>query len=197
MMYQSYIFMIDGLTARIKAVSIKLQHLKIEEFGRTDMQEALNQIESILNTMDKYNRTVRPLLRNLIFFFRTGLCSFFVVYSLDIDAFMRTLILIPTSSVSLSLILTAFYVSRTKSYLLDLYVSLNNRYVTSVSRSSMPLKLKIQARLLIKELGNDDKDGHFVMGFADGNGPKISPMEITNLVLETVFNSMMFLNIVS
>ena len=44
----------------------------------------------------------------------------------------------------------------------------------------------LKTRLLIKELGNDGTDGHFVLGFSDGNGPEISKMEITNFVLDTV-----------
>ena len=60
----------------------------------------------------------------------------------------------------------------------------------------MPFKMKLRTRLLIKELGNNDKDGHFILGLADGNGPEISPNEIFNLALVTIFNSMMFLKIV-
>ena len=64
------------------------------------------------------------------------------------------------------------------------------------SRFRVSFKLKFKARLLIKELGNDDKDGHFVLGFSDGNGPEISNIEITYLILDTVSNSMMILKII-
>jgi hypothetical protein len=46
-----------------------------------------------------------------------------------------------------------------------------------------------RSRLLIKELGNNDTDGHFFLGFADG--PEISPMEILHLILDTLCNSTM------
>ena len=77
-----------------------------------------------------------------------------------------------------------------------LYKELNTCYVRSIQGTEYPLKSKLKTRLLIKELGNDDKDGHFVLGFSDGNGPEISKMEITNLILDTVGNSMMILGII-
>ena len=161
------------------------------------MQGILDEIESILRTVYLYNRTLRPLLRNMIFFFRTGLCALFVVLSLDLDPFVRSLVLVPVCSVSLNLIITGLYVARAKSYLNLLYSSLNSRFARSFTDSKMLIKIRIHAKLLLKELGSDDKDGHFVVGFADGKGPNISSMEITDLIFETVFNSMMFLNMMS
>ena len=94
------------------------------------------------------------------------------------------------------IIMTGLYFSGAKGMLLSLYKELNTCYVRSVQGSEYPLKLKFKARQLIKELGNDDKDGHFVLGFSDGNGPEISKMEITNLILDTVGNSMIILRMI-
>ena len=194
MIYLSFLIMTDCLIARIKAVILKLDDREGEVHDYRRMQGILDEIESILQTVHLYNRTLRPLLRNMIFFFRTGLCGLFVILSLDLDPFVRLLVLVPVSSVSLNLIMTGLYVSRAKSHLNVLYLSLNSRFVRSFAASKMPIKIRMQAKLLLKELGSDDKDGHFVLGFADGKGPEISSMEITELILETVFNSMMFLS---
>lgn len=66
-------------------------------------------------------------------------------------------------------------------------------FVRLTTGRDAPLKSKLKTRLLIKEVGTDDKDGHFILRFSDGNGPAMTPMEITNLILETLANSMMFL----
>lgn len=189
--YLSYVIMTDCLNARIASVVNRLKTNRSE----MDMIDLLNEIESIFGSLKQYNKAIRVLLRNMVYLFRTGLCSLFVVCSMDMNTFERTIITYPFVATACIIIITGLYVSQTKTMLSLLYKKLNNSFVRSSRGSMLPFKLKIQARLLIKELGNDDKDGHFVLGFADGKGPETSPMEITNLVLDTTFNCMMILKI--
>lgn len=196
--YLSYIIMTDCLTARFQSIIVKLDKIEERELiDKRQLQRLLDEIEYLLITVHKYSWTMRPLLRNMIAYFRTGLCSIFLLYvlSMNIEFLLRVLIFIPVSLVTFVVILSSLYISGTKAQLFDLSRALNNRYVKTISVSS--LKLQIQARLLLKELGSNCKDGHFVVGFADGSGPAMTSEEITKLTLDTVFNSMMFLSMIN
>ena len=193
-LYLAYIIMTDCLGARIKSLMNRLETHRSEKSDYSSLLAVLTDVESVLKTLKDYSKAVKFLLRNMIYVFRTGLCGILVLMSLDMDVYVRTLITFPFLTGLCVIIMTGLYVSRTKNMLFLLYKELNSCYVRSVQGSEYPLKFK--ARLLIRELGNDDKDGYFVLGFSDGNGPEISKMEITNLILDTVGHSMMFLKII-
>ena len=195
-LHSAYIIMTDCLNARIKSVMNQLETNRSVKKGYANLLPVLSEVESIFETVKDYNKTLKFLLRNMIYFFRTGLCGLFVLMSLDMDVYVRTLLSFLVLSTTCVIIMTGLYVSGAKDMLFLLYKELNNCYVRSIQGSEYTLKLKFQTRLLIKELGNDDKDGHFVLGFADGNGPEISKMEITNLILDTIGNSMMILRMI-
>ena len=195
-LYLAYIIMTDCLNARIKSVMNQLETHRIDKKDYCNLLAILSEVESIFKTLKDYNKVVKFLLRNMIYFFRTGLLAIFVLISLNMEVYLRALMTFPLLSVVCVIIMTGLYVSGTKNMLFLLYKELNTCYVRSVLGSEYSLKLKFKARLLIKELGNDDNDGHFVLGFADGNGPEISKMEITNLILDTIGNSMMILRII-
>ena len=195
-LYLAYIIMTDCLAARITSVSNHLEAHRKESKDNSNLLNVLTEVESIFKTLKDYNKAVKFLLRNMIYFFRTGLCAIFVLVSLDMDVYVRTLTTFPLTSLICAIIMTGLYISGAKNMLSLLYRELNTCYVRSIQGTEYPLKSKLKTRLLIKELGNDDKDGHFVLGFSDGNGPEISKMEITNLILDTVGNSMMILKMI-
>ena len=188
--YLAYIIMTDCLAARIKSVMNRLETHRTDKKDYSNLMAVLTEVESIFETVKDYNETLKFLLRNMIYLFRTGLCGFFVLMPLDMNVYVRALMTFPLMMMIFVIIMTGLYVSGTKNMLFLLYKELNTCYVKSIQSAEYPLRLKLKTRLLIKELGNDDKDGHFVLGFADGNGPEISKMEITNLILDTIVNSM-------
>ena len=195
-LYLVYIIMADCLKARINSIISQLETHRTDKKDYSNILTVLTEVESIFETLKDYNKAIKFLLRNMIYFFRTGLCASFVLMSLNMDVYVRAVITFPFFSAVCVIIMTGLYVSGAKNMLLSLYKELNTCYVRCIQGSEYPLKLNIQTRLLIKELGNDDKDGHFVLGFSNGNGPEVSKMEIINLILDTVGNSMMILKII-
>ena len=195
-LYLAYIIMTDCLKARINSLMNQLETNRSEKKDYSNLLAVLTKVESIFETLKDYNKTLKFLLRNMIYLFRTVLCALFVLMSLDMDVYVRTPLTVPVLSGGCVTIMTGLYVSGTKDMLLSLHKKLNTFYVRSIQESEYPLKLKFKTRLLIKELGNNNKDGHFVLGFSDGNGPEISKMEITTLILDTVSNSMMILRMI-
>ena len=195
-LYLAYIIMTDCLVARIKSVMNQLETHEIESKDYFKLLTVLTEVDSIFETVKDYNKAIKFFLRNMIYLFRTGLCAMFVLVSVDMGVYVRALMTFPLLSCACVIIMTGLYVSGTKDMLFLLYKKLNTCYVRSVQGSEYPLKLKFKTRLLIKELGNGNNDGHFVVGFADGNGSEMSIMEITNLILDTVANSMMILGMI-
>ena len=153
-LYLAYIIMADCLTARIKSVTNQLQ------IHRTDKKDYSNlwiEVESIFETLKDYNKAVKFILRNVIYLFRTGLCALLVMMSLDMDVYVKALITFPSLSGVCIIIMTGRF--RNEEYAL-LTVQLNTCYVRFIEDTEYSLRLKLKTRLLIKELGNDDKDGH-------------------------------------
>ena len=96
-----YVTMIDCLTARMNSVNRLKTHTS-EKKDEVNIQSILNAVESIFETLRKYNLTLTVLLSETAYFFRTGPCSLFVVVSLDIDVYLRTIVKVPITLLSSS-----------------------------------------------------------------------------------------------
>jgi hypothetical protein len=197
LIYLSYVIITDCVNARIKSLIHRLESLEVSD-GRTkekDLSVILSDLDSLLHTtLNRYNKILKKLLRNLMNYIKFGLCSIFVVSSIKMEPVMRVISIFPLTSSALMIITAGFYVSTVKTTFMRLCKSLNSVYVKTMIGTRNP-KLNIRTRLALKELGSDGHDGHFVVGLADGGGPEISPMEITQTIIETICNSMMFLRI--
>ena len=92
---------------------------------------------------------------------------------------------------------TGVYISQPPSKLTDLYHELNSLYFRTVAAdNSVDFNTRNRFRLIIKEYGTQNKDGHFTMGFADGSGPSFTKLEMTDLTLETIANTLMFMKMI-
>ena len=106
--------MIDCLTARIKSLTNQLETRQSAKKDYSNLFTVLSEVESIFKTLNKYNIVVKFLLRNMIYFFRTGLLAIFVLISLKMDVYLRALMTFPLLSVVCVIIMTGFYVSGLK-----------------------------------------------------------------------------------
>ena len=140
--YLAYIMVTDCLAARIKSVMNQLETHRIERKDYSHLLTVLAEVDSIFETLKEYNKTMKFLLRNLIYFFRTGLCALLVLTSLDMNVYVRAVMTFPVLSIICVIIMTGLYVSGTKDILFLLYKELNSCYVRSVLGSEYPLKFK-------------------------------------------------------
>ena len=113
-LYLAYIIMTDCLTARIKSVTNQLETHQSAKKDYSNLLTVLSEVESIFETLNKYNKAVKFLLRNMIYFFRTGLLAIFRLISLKMDVYLRALMTFPLLSVVCVIIMTGLYVSGTK-----------------------------------------------------------------------------------
>ena len=142
---------------------------------------------------------MKPFLRNPITNFRVGLYTIFFLSTIDVALWMRALSLVSLVCFSALLMLTGRYISGLKSTTTSLYHDLNHLsgwIVFDVHANSLSYKTRLHLRLAIKELGCETEDGHLVVGLSDGNGPAITKMEIIELTLETIANTLMVMAMV-
>lgn len=127
--YLSYV-MTDCLNARIDSVTQKIFN-HISNKCNNNVQLILSEVDSIFDTLKKYNKTMRFLLRNLVYLFRTGLCAEFVLYSMDMDAGVRAVISVPVVSSMCVIITTGLYITTITSMLNSLCCS--QHYVCEIN----------------------------------------------------------------
>ena len=112
--------------------------------------------------------------------------------TIDVNPLLRGILVICPLCLAGSLVTTGLSIGQLHSKTLDLYLDLNHSMANN-SPNNVSLKSKRQLLLAIKELGNNQVDGQFVMGLRDGSGPATSSHEIFQLTLETVTYTLMFL----
>jgi hypothetical protein len=193
-MFLSYMLVTDCLKARIQSLDIRLSNIPNDNFRK--VSRILNALDSILVSLQIYNRNLRPLLRSLIYLSKCGLCALLVVSGIAMPPLMRLTSVVPITSTCILIVAAALYVCQVGSRLRMLYGKLNSVYNQMSAKPYGLLDVKWKTRLALKELGNDGHDAHFVMGLAAGYGPEITSMEVINDVIETICNAMMFMGIV-
>jgi hypothetical protein len=213
-LYLSYVLVTDCFIARINSLQRKMQEFR-EDFCKEKLRDRIQQqedivsekdeLETILNETDtlrgdlqSYNRTLSPLLRNMVYLFRGGLCVTFFMATIDVNVWVRLLMMCFVIGVTISFVFTALYVSQINSAITSVYHGLDFLYGKTISqdRGKTPLKARSLLRRTIKEFGSQEKDGHFVIGLSDGSGPAISKAEMMNLTLDTIGNTLMFIKII-
>jgi hypothetical protein len=90
---------------------------------------------------------------------------------------------------------TSYHVSQIYGKVGKLYSSMNHMHCRFVRKQGIPFKTLTLMRLCMKELGAPSRDGHFVFGLSDGNGPAITRMEIFHLIMETICNTLQLMTI--
>lgn len=193
LVYLSYIMTTDCVAARIHSL---IERLKVKTRDHV-FREILNDVDDLRCSVTKYRRTLRPLLRNLMYLSKTGLCFIFVVSGLNMSFIVKTLIVVPVLSAASTVMFTAYYVSGVTNMTHKLYDHLNYHYVRVGRSKKIRIRTKVIARQLIKEVGNFSKDGHFVFGLSAGRGPPLSTHQVFLTIMDTVGNSMLLRSLYS
>jgi len=106
----------------------------------------------------------------------------------------------PPVLASVAIMIPGLYVGRLHTKTMSLYKELNSLFSRTVCEKNENLMLRIKIRrslmLAIKEVGNRHKDGQFVVGLRDGNGPPTSSNEMMHLTLETISYTLMMVEMI-
>ena len=198
-LYLSYVITTDVLNAKIASMKQRTQDIRFG-FDDSTLKKLLRDINVLKETFEKYRKTMKPLLRNLITTFRIGLCTVFFLSTIDMALWMRALSLVNLVGFSALLMLSGLYISGLKSTTTSLYEDLSQLsgwIAFNIHSKSLSAKTRLHLKLVIKELGCEPKDRNFVVGLSDGNGPAITKMEIIELTLETIANTLIVMDMVN
>ena len=195
-LYLSFIAVTDYFITRINQMTERVTKLQTTQLTNENLSEVLNDYDQLMTVFKKYDKVLKHLLRNLIHFYAFGLTALFLIFTLDTETQMLLLIAMPAATYSLIILATGVYISQLNGMVSGLYNELACIPARHCKNKRVSLKNIIRLRLVIKELGSLETDGQFVIGLRDGNGPAISRLEIFELTISTLSNTLMIIDMV-
>ena len=171
-------------------------NLQTGQLSNENITEVCNDYDELMSVFKKYNKVLKYLLRNLIHFYAIGLTCVFFIFTLNTETWMLIIMTMPAAAFSLAMLATGVYISQLHGIIFSLHNELASLLPNHSKNKRVSLKNLFRAKLIIKELGSLRTDGQFVMGLRGGNGPAISRMQIFELTMATVANTLMVIDIV-
>jgi len=136
---------------------------------------------------------------NMMYGYCIGLTTLFLMFTVYMNAFLRLFALTAITIISLTMLTSGLYIGHLHTVTLVLYSQLNSM----AAKNTRPIKsykaFKTRRNLLncIKELGSQQTDGQFVLGLRDGHGSATSRMEMFELTMATISNTLMMLDVIN
>ena len=189
--YASYVLTSDYFTARMDFLSMELNQINTD-FTENQVNKVLFLYNELIKDFQKQDYLLKYLLRNLIHAYCIGLAVLFLMFTVEMNPFIRPVLLTAVTVISLGMMLAGLYVGKLQSRVMGLYREMNQVFARNVLR----LRLKSKRNLLncIKELGSQKTDGQFVLGLRDGHGAATSSKEIFDLTLNTISTTLMLMS---
>ena len=195
--YLAFIITTDYFKARVESLLNRVSQLK-SQLSEGTMRCILKDYDGLLLTFKRQNMSLRYLLRNMVSFYCVGLTCTMFALTIQMNLWMRVLMVTVASSYSLCIMMTGMYISQLNSMVTSLYNELN--FIAARTElhpvRSLLVKTRLRLRLTIKELGNQETDGQFVIGLTDGSGAATSRLEVVGLTFTTISNVLMAIQFV-
>ena len=197
-LYLSYVVTTDYLKVVINNIIKKVEDLKNKEMTNRSVTAILHDNDAMINDFKKYNRVLKPLLGNLVYFYVFGLTNTFFMFTIKTEIWMLVTLVVAAAGYAFIMSATAVYVSQLHRKVTQLHKTLVS-FCARHAGGKRHLSLKCMFRLkhIIQELGSPEIDGQFVIGLRDGEGAAISRMEIFELTMQTLSNTLMILGFVN
>ena len=198
-LYLSYVVTTDYFKVVIDNIISKVENLKTKEMTIRNVTAILDDYDFLMSDFKKYNRGLKPLLRNFVYFYIFGLTSVFFMFTIKTEIWMLATMIVSAGGFAFIMLATGVYVSQLQAKVTDLHntlVSLCARHAGS-KRQRLSLNCMFRLKHVIQELGSLETDGQFVIGLRDGEGAATSRMEMFDLTMATVSNTLMILGFVN
>ena len=198
-LYLSYVVTTDYFNLVINSIILKVEDFKTKEMTNRNVTSILDKYDFMMNDFKKYNRVLKPLLRNLVYFYISGLTILFLMFAIKTETWMLATMIVLAAGYAFMILVTGVYVSQLNAkvtHLHNTFISLCARHAGD-KRKLLSLNCMFRLKHVICELGNLEKDGQFVIGLRDGEGAATSRLEIFDLTMETVSNTLMILGFVN
>ena len=198
-LYLSYVVTTDYFKLVITKLIRKVEDLKTKEMTNRTVTSILDDYDAMMSDFKKYNRVLKPLLGNLVHFYIFGLTVTFFAFTVKTEIWMLAIMMFAAGGLSFVMLATGIYVSQLYAKVIRLHntlVSLCAKHTAS-KRQHLSLNYMFRLKHVIQELGNLEKDGQFVIGLRDGEGAATSRLEMFDLTMETISNTLMILKFVN
>ena len=189
----------DYFKVVIKNIIRKVENLKTEEMTNRNVSSILDDYDFMMSDFKKYNRVLKPLLANLVHFYMFGLMVAFFMFTIETEIWMLATMIISGGGIAFVMLVSGVYVSQLPAKIIQLHntlASLCARHAVD-KRQRLSLYCLFRLKYVICELGSLETDGQFVIGLIDGEGAATSRMEIFDLTMQTVSNTLMVLGFVN
>ena len=198
-LYLSYVVTTDYFKLVIGNIIRRVKDLNTKEMTNPNVTCILDDYDSMMSDFKKYNRVLKPLLRNLVYFYIFGLTTFFLIFTIKTETWALVTMIVAGGGYAFLMLSTGVYVSQLHAKVTELHNTLVSLCARRAGDKRQRLSLNCMFRLkhIIEELGNLETDGQFVIGLRDGEGAAISRMQIFHLTMETVNNTLMVLGFVN
>ena len=198
-LYLSFILTSDYFKVVIDNMIRKVEDLKTKGMTNRNVIRILDDYDFMMSEFKKYNRVLKPLLGNLVHFYIFALTTLFFAFTVTTEIWIVTIIIFAAGGLSFVMLVTGVYVSQLHAKSIELHdtlVSLCARHAGD-KRQRLSLNNMFRLKHIIQELGSLETDGQFVIGLRDGEGAATSRMEIFDLTMETLTNTLMIFGFVN
>ena len=190
-LYLSFIAVTDYFVVRINRLKKRVIVLQTSELTNENLVQMLDDYDQLIYVFKKYNKVLKHLLRNMIQFYAVGLTSTFFVTSLKSDPILTAIVTVCALGYSLTILSTGIYVSQLHSKVFALHNQFASIPAMNSAYKKISLKNIFRLKLIVKELGSLEKEGQFVIGLRNGEGPATSRQEIFDLTITTLANTLL------
>ena len=198
-LYLSYVMTTDYFNVVINNIMRRVEDLKNKEITNQNVAEILDEYDFMMNDFKKYNRVLKPLLRIWVYFYTLGLTILFFILTIETETWMLATMFVSAAAYASILLATGVYISQLHAKVGELHNTLASLCARHAGdhRKSLSLNCLFRLKHVIQELGSRETDGQFVIGLRDGEGPATSRMQIFEMTMETVSNTLMVLGFVN
>jgi len=193
--YATYVLTADYFTARMDYISSQLDRLR-NDLTKNRVKKVLFLYNELLMDFSRQDYLLKYLLRNLIYSYCIALAVLFLLFTIEVHPYLRPFLLTGITVLGLGMMLAGLYVGRLQSRVMGLYEEFNQVFARNCFNRRFRLKMKRNLLNCIKELGSQQTDGQFVLGLRDGQGAATSSLEMFDLTMDTVGNTLMFMGFI-
>ena len=149
-LYLSFVVTTDYFKVVINNIIRKVEELKTKEMTNRNVTAILDDYDFMMNDFKKYNRVIKPLLRNLVYFYVFGLTGLFCLFTIKAETWTLATTIGPAATFGFIISATGVYVSQLNAKVSKLHntvVSLCARHAdqrTSVTQ----LRVSLETRYL-------------------------------------------------
>ena len=151
-LYLSFLFTTDYFRYRISKLFKKIHELHAHQLTKENLKKVLDDYDHMVYDFNKYNKSLRHLLRNMVYFYVVALTACFFMLTIETETWVFIIIVMSGGGYSLTILATGVYVSQLHSQTIELHAKLSALCAVHSREAGLigSLKNLFRLRLIIK-----------------------------------------------